>query len=410
MKKWDVVVVGGGPAGTYAAYLLSKEGFRTLLVEEHQEIGHPVQCAGMINSRILHLPGLSSLSKDTILNRVSGAFVHSPRGRVLRVQGREEKAVIVDRSLFDQELSQMAASEGTEIMLKRRAIGVKMGDKGVNISYKGGGERGELKATLLVLAEGSTRRLTRELFGGKKEVLVGLGLESSPRNLDMSENDVHLYLGSFAPTFFSWAIPKGNGGVRVGLAYSSSSGLRMEDTLMRFLKEAPLKETLGVSGEEILRTSYHLVAGSIPLGAEREIMRGRVLLLGDSAGMAKPTTGGGIYPSLYTASQISDVLITFLAGEMDIKELGRRANKIWWRRMGKELYRSMKLRNLYLSLSSEEIEDLFTALGEERIQRYISAKGDIDRPFLLALGIYRRSETIRRIVMNHLKEVGGALL
>lgn len=403
----DVTVIGGGPAGLYASYLLAKEGFSVTLIEEHAQIGHPVQCAGLINTKVERLPGVGPLPHHVVLGRVRRAFVHSKNGAVLKVEGREDKSFVVDRGLFDQHLSQLAAGEGVTFRLKCRAESVKETPEGVRTGLRGGEK---LLSDLVIIAEGASGRLTREIFGNGGDVLTGLGLECAPCGGQIDTSAVHLFLGPFSPGFFAWAIPTGDSGLRVGLAYSSREGLGIKETLRRFLEEAPLEEALGVEGAVLERRAYQLVAGAIPVGPREEIMKGRILLLGDSARMAKPTTGGGIYPSLSTAVKIREHLVRMLGEEERPPTTSRRVNSLWRRGMGKELKGCMKLRELYLSLSDDEIETLIEALSRDDVQRYITEKGDIDRPFRLALGIYRRSEEIRRFVHSRIHDLGRFLI
>ena len=74
---YDVVVIGAGPAGSMTARLIAERGFKTLLCEEHSSIGTPVHCTGKLST---HAFQDFSLPRETILNSVSAAKFHSPKG------------------------------------------------------------------------------------------------------------------------------------------------------------------------------------------------------------------------------------------------------------------------------------------------------------------------------------------
>ena len=69
---WDVVIVGAGPVGGHTANLLAKLGHSVLLLEEHNEIGRPFQCAGLVTPNAMKQVGLY----DTILEEIDGALIH----------------------------------------------------------------------------------------------------------------------------------------------------------------------------------------------------------------------------------------------------------------------------------------------------------------------------------------------
>ncbi|MCZ2416322.1 MAG: FAD-dependent oxidoreductase, partial [Burkholderiales bacterium] len=73
-RKFDVIVVGGGPVGSTAARICAKSGLKTLLVEEQAHLGYPVQCAGLLsNSAFFEC----EVSQSSVLNTVSGASIHA---------------------------------------------------------------------------------------------------------------------------------------------------------------------------------------------------------------------------------------------------------------------------------------------------------------------------------------------
>ena len=71
---YDVVIVGAGPVGCRVGELLGKKGLKVLVLEEHSEIGKPVQCAGLVSHRIFDLSGVS---KDVVVNVVKKARIFS---------------------------------------------------------------------------------------------------------------------------------------------------------------------------------------------------------------------------------------------------------------------------------------------------------------------------------------------
>ena len=104
---YDVVVVGGGPAGSSTAATLAK-GHDVIVIEEHDRIGEPVQCAGLITEHSIELSGV----RPVILNRYTASNVIFPNGKVVTVGSDETKAVMIDRSDFDRKLSEKAIDAG----------------------------------------------------------------------------------------------------------------------------------------------------------------------------------------------------------------------------------------------------------------------------------------------------------
>ena len=97
-EQFDVCIIGASIAGNYLCYLLSKFNLRIAIIEEHEKIGLPFECAGIISQKLGQLIDLPS---EVVLNRVKVAKVVAPSGKYIKLAG-EEKPYIVDRVALDR--------------------------------------------------------------------------------------------------------------------------------------------------------------------------------------------------------------------------------------------------------------------------------------------------------------------
>ena len=123
--KYDVVVVGAGPAGSTAAYITAKAGLSTLLTEKRQEIGSPVRCAETI-SRV-RLPKFITPDPKWIANVVHGARIVAPDGNSVDLfyHSNHKEGLVLERKIFDRRLAETARlgrSPRTRQNTGRRAV------------------------------------------------------------------------------------------------------------------------------------------------------------------------------------------------------------------------------------------------------------------------------------------------
>ena len=118
--KFDAVVVGGGPCGSFSAFTMAKQGMNVIVCEEHKKIGVPTHCAGHLSISGLKRLGLH-LPSNVVENEFKGAVLYSPRGKEFSVRFNSPVTCVVNRKLFDKYLSNLAAKAGVQYLFGSRA-------------------------------------------------------------------------------------------------------------------------------------------------------------------------------------------------------------------------------------------------------------------------------------------------
>src|SRR5262245_2220740 len=117
---YDVVVIGGGPAGLFASLRVAQSGLRVTLLEEHQVVGDPVHCTGILAREAFDEFDLPS---GVILNELTTARFISPSGLDVVYRTRAIEAVAIDRVAFDAGLAARARAAGVDLRYQSRATG-----------------------------------------------------------------------------------------------------------------------------------------------------------------------------------------------------------------------------------------------------------------------------------------------
>jgi len=326
---FDTIIIGGSLAGLLAARECAKSHFRVLVLEEDTEIGSPEKCGGLVS-----LHGISELGlmpKREVINEIRTGTVISPSGLKITIDAKRQHLVVISRRELDKRVADQALEEGAYISLGERVLGMK--------DHEVMTQKRRLVAKWIVDAGGAYSYARRN-----GSIAKAVQCDARVRGLD--EQEVLVFLDSrLTAGFFSWVIPLGDNWVRLGAAATQGDPLfAIQNLAKRF--DARL----------IKRVAAPLAIG----GPLKSFYEGEsILIAGDAAGQAKPTTAGGIYTSGLGGLIAGSVLRDALSEGKDTRE---EYQSRWLSKFGREFRFMGLMRRIYEKMDNNKLDDLLKAL------------------------------------------------
>ena len=361
LKLYDVIVAGGGPVGSYAAYKLADMGYSVVVLEKKEKLGGRVCCAGIISQECVDS---FAIDDSVVLRRANGAKLFSPSGKLLRLWRQETQACIVDRAAFDMNMAERAQGRGVQYVLNSPVRDIEVGDDRVRVGVVRRGKMLNFEGRAAVIAAGFGSGLADKLGLGKiGDFVMGAQAEVAAVGVD----EIEVYFGQeIAPGFFAWLVPTSPPKALVGLLSRRNPGLYLKK-LMSFL----LAEGKIASAE--LDPCYRVV----PLKPLSRTYGHRLVVVGDAAGQVKPTTGGGIYYGLLCADMAANNLSQALgADDLSAKSLASYERE-WKNKLGRELKIGYRARKFYERLNDRQIDRVFDIIKSRGIGEALLKSDDL---------------------------------
>lgn len=393
MKKYDVIITGAGPIGGHVSKKIAEKNYSVAVLEKNDEVGKNLNCAGLVTKRVLEITKASS---KTIQNKIYGANIRSPSGKVLKIGGDHLHALVIDRINFDKEIMKQAEKKQVDVFLENKLKNVEKNKDRLKIKTS----NQEFECKILVGADGPLSK-TRKLFTlpEPKEFLKGIGAEVS--NVSINQNFVEIFVGkNVAPGFFAWIIPTNKNGTeaRIGLCTGQDALHPPIFYFKKFLKNKHTQPFL--KDAEVTRK----IGGVIPLGVLKKTFDDNFMIVGDAAAQVKPTSGGGLYPGLLSANHCADVAVESLEKNDFSSTALKKYHKLSSKDLIKELNRGMTFRTVFKKLSDDDFDKYLSKFNNQKIVDVINKYGDIDYPSRLVNPLIKKNPAIIKLAATLLKK------
>ncbi len=350
-NRYDVIVVGGGPAGSWTAKHAAEKGASVLLLEKDREIGVPVRCAEGVSE--LGLRRCVDIQDHWIAQIIHRIHLVAPDNTVIEVES-DESGLILHRKLFDYDLAAMASQAGADVVTKAYVhdLVVKNGFvRGVKVDHLN--QTYTISSSIVIGADGIESRVGR--WAGLKTHTSPLEMDTCVQmtltDIDIDPDVAEFYFGrDIAPGGYLWIFPKGERTANVGLGISGvypktkKPLAYLQDFINRKFPEGSI---------------LTLVAGGVPtVSTLKEIVRNGLMLVGDAAHQANPLSGGGILDGMIAGKIAGEVAGDAIQrGIVSAKQLSAYP-KAWQKAEGLNNERCYRIKQFVVGISDDELNNI----------------------------------------------------
>lgn len=356
-KKHDVIVVGGGPAGSTTALYLARRGVDVLVIDGRDPIGTPLQCGELVPSneemtrlcpKVPDIDDLFQTPDHAICRRIPEMHLVTPSGKRLKYRF---EGMVLDRVAHDEALVHRAKSEGAKYLVGMRVKHVE--EQSVTLSD------GRVLEAKVIVGAGGHHDIVRRTGWSEKSLNIPVKFAIKK---GVHSEALELHFGAIAPGGYAWVFPKnGSSNIGIGIQPKFARGTSLNTFAKQFIDS--------YSGD----LEYE-GAGALPMsGTIRRFVNGKHVIVGDAAGMVLPSNGAGITIAMIGGRIAGNAIADHLTEGVPLESYERE----WKRQMGLVMSRSKRafaLGSILFRLPDRVVDLVFNRFTKPFIWRAVTCR------------------------------------
>lgn len=385
--------MGGGPAGSSAAWAAAKNGISVALIEKEESIAETVRTSGVTwieNIREFGIP-------DDCFNPIKNFSFASPNNRVV-ISDTTPRAAVLDVRKTYRWLASKAESQGVKIFLKTNIKKVIKNEKGDITGVSGTDSDGKITfyAKVIIDASGFSSTVCKAMGFVKQWVRFGVGAEYEARVKNVDPSTWWLMVGQqYSPAGYAWIFPLSKDIVRIGVGIGRpESNIDPKQRLNEIIEKrlGPIKELGEIA---IIESHYGLIPND---GLSRKTVYNNLILVGDAAGQANPLVLEGIRYAIKfgrVAGEVSSNAIK--SGTTDESALYP-YEKNWRDEIESKIKSASKVQNRWIGLTDKQWDKEIDIIKELRSEEFIDfIKADFGLSNMVKLATHHPKLIVRQL-------------
>jgi digeranylgeranylglycerophospholipid reductase len=371
MERYDIAIVGGGPAGLSAAYSASREGSKVILFEKDASIAHNIRTSGVTWISSMDKLGISGSFYNPIKNY---SFI-SPSNEIM-ISGERAESCVLDVRRVYQHLAFEAAAAGTKIMVRSTVHDIIKDMSGNLAGLKVSTPEGNLsiEACMFIDASGFNSVVAKRMGVVNGWNSYGVGAEYECYCEKVEVDTWNLMVGSsYSSAGYAWVFPVSKNRIRVGVGTGKPYSNEDPTTQLHSILQKKLKplDRMG----RIEPVEFHF--GFIPNdGIQRPSVYDRLILVGDSAGQSNPLVLEGIRYAI-EFGRLAGAIAAKAISKGSYKESLLEYENVWRKQIGSKINSALKVQSRWMGLSDAEWDkeiDILRDLSAEEFLDFIKAE------------------------------------
>ena len=391
--RYDIVVVGGGPAGSSAAFAAAKNGVKVALIEKENSIAETVRTSGVTwiqNIKEFSIP-------DNCFNPIKNFSFCSPNNEVT-ISDSIPRAAVLDVRKTYRWLANEAEQSGADIFVKMNITEVIKNEKGDIAGIRGTGPNGKtiFHSKVVIDASGFSSTVCKAMGFATQWKRFGAGAEYEVKVEKVDAQTWWLMVGQeYSPAGYAWIFPLGHNTVRIGVGVGKpESNVDPTQRLKELMEKklGPIKK-LG----KITPIEFHY--GLIPNdGLSRKTVFNNLILVGDSAGQANPLVLEGIRYAIKFGRVAGKVAAMAVKSGETSKDALYSYEENWRKEIESKINSAGKVQNRWIGLTDEEWDRELDIIKELKSEEFIDfIKADFGLSNMIKLATHHPKLAVRQL-------------